>query len=67
MDRGYFNDEHKLFRKTVRSFAGAEIRPHAEEWERAGIFSKELFHKASKLGLLGIRYDDRYGGTGLDY
>jgi citronellyl-CoA dehydrogenase len=63
----YFNEEHKLFRKTVRAFAENEIRPHAEEWERAEIFPKELFQKAGKLGLLGVRYNEKYGGTGLDY
>jgi len=63
----YFCEEHKLFRKTVRSFAEEQIKPHAEEWERAGIFPKELFLKAGELGLLGVRYDEKYGGTGLDY
>jgi len=67
MESVYFNEEHRLFRKTVRAFAEEEIKPHAEEWERAGIFPNELFLKAGELGLLGVRYDEKYGGTGLDY
>jgi citronellyl-CoA dehydrogenase len=67
MQSSYFNDEHQIFRRTVRSFAEAEMKPYAEEWEQAGIFPKELLRTAGKLGLLGIRYAERYGGTGLDY
>jgi citronellyl-CoA dehydrogenase len=62
-----FSDEHELFRKTVRAFAEKEIKPHADEWERAGIFPKELFRKAGDAGLLAVRYDERFGGTALDY
>jgi citronellyl-CoA dehydrogenase len=67
VESSYFNDEHLLFRRIVREFAEAEMKPYAEEWERAGIFPRELLLKAGKLGLLGIRYAEGYGGTGLDY
>lgn len=63
----YFSDEHELFRRTVRSFAEGAIKPYANDWEQAGIFPRELFAKAGEAGLLGIRYDQRFGGSGLDY
>jgi citronellyl-CoA dehydrogenase len=65
-DDELFNEEHKALRETVRKFAET-IRPHAEEWDEEGIFPKELFKQAGDLGLLGIRFDEEYGGSGLDW
>ena len=31
-----FNEQHEMFRATVRSFVDKEIAPHIEEWEAAG-------------------------------
>lgn len=67
MDSPYFTDDHQLFRRSVREFSGREIKPHADEWERAGLFDRQLFLKAGSAGLLGVRYDVCYGGTELDY
>jgi len=67
MESVYFNEEHKLFRKSVRAFVERELRPQADDWERAGIFPKEIFRKLGDLGYLGIRFDEKYGGLGLDY
>ncbi|HEY0093730.1 MAG TPA: acyl-CoA dehydrogenase family protein, partial [Archangium sp.] len=38
-----FTEEHEAFRKTVRTFVEKEMTPHALEWDRAGIFPRELF------------------------
>ncbi len=64
----YFTKEHDLVRKAVRDFVKKEINPHVEEWEEAGMTPlHELFKKMGDLGFLGIRYDEEYGGEGLDY
>ena len=61
-------EEHEALRNTVRRFVDAEINPHVDEWERAGIFpAHELFKKAGDLGLLGISKPEEFGGLGLDY
>ena len=63
-----FTDEHNAFRQLVRDFAEKELAPHADEWEKAGIFpAHELFPKMGKLGLLGVEYDEKYGGQGADH
>ncbi|HLL54972.1 MAG TPA: acyl-CoA dehydrogenase family protein [Myxococcaceae bacterium] len=62
-----FTEEHEAFRKTVRQFVEKEMAPHALEWDRAGIFPRELFKKCGELGFFGINHDPRYGGSGLDY
>ncbi|MEW6212909.1 MAG: acyl-CoA dehydrogenase family protein [Acidobacteriota bacterium] len=63
----YFTDEHLMLRDSVKQFCLNEIAPHAEEWDEAGIFPREIFKKAGDLGLFGIRLDPRYGGSGLDW
>ncbi len=62
-----FTEDHDMFRKTVRDFAEKECAPHSEEWDEAGIFPRELFKRAGELGLLGIRVDPKWGGSGLDW
>jgi len=63
----YFTEEHDMIRQTVKRFCVEEIAPHAEEWDLAGIFPKEIFKKAADLGLFGIRVDPEWGGLGLDW
>ena len=63
----FFTPEHEAFRRTARAWVEKELSPHALEWDRAGIFPKEIFKKAGELGLLGINHDPKYGGSGLDY
>ncbi|HEY3136688.1 MAG TPA: acyl-CoA dehydrogenase family protein [Blastocatellia bacterium] len=63
----YFTEEHFMFRETVKQFVQSEIAPHAEDWDEAGIFPKDIFKKAAELGLFGIRLDPEYGGSGLDW
>lgn len=65
-DDEIFTDEHKQIREVVRKFAES-LAPHAEEWNEAGIFPREVFKQAGDLDLLGIRHDPDYGGLGLDW
>jgi citronellyl-CoA dehydrogenase len=62
-----WTEEHEAFRDTIRRFASEEIRPNAERWQEEAYFPDEMFRKAGDLGLLGIRFDPKWGGSGLDY
>lgn len=64
----YFNKEHNLVRKAVRDFINKEINPNVDQWEEDGMPPlHEVFGKMGELGFLGIRFDEKYGGEGLDY
>jgi len=64
----YFKKEHDQFRRAMREFVNKEINPYVDEWEENGIAPlKDLFKKMGDLGFLGLRYDEKYGGMGLDY
>ena len=51
----------------LRCFIDKEINPHMDEWEETTVPLHDLFKKMGDLGFLGIRYDPKYGGQGLDY
>ena len=62
----YYSDEHILLRKTVREFAKNELAPLAIDIDTKGIFPSESIKKLSELGLMGIPWDPKYGGGGMD-
>jgi len=59
-------EDHRLLRHSVREFARAEIAPHAQRWDKEERFPDELVPKLAKMGLLGIRIPEEYGGSGMD-
>lgn len=62
------NDESlKLFRQSLRNFVQNELLPHAEEWEKKEGFPKEIYKKLGSQGFMGLRVEEKYGGSGLDY
>jgi citronellyl-CoA dehydrogenase len=61
-------EEHRIFRRTLRDLFEHEIAPNIDEWERAGTFpAHELFPKLGAVGLLGLEYDEAYGGMAADH
>ncbi|WP_232290382.1 acyl-CoA dehydrogenase family protein [Micromonospora sp. ATCC 39149] len=40
--------------------------PHLADWERAGEVPRELHATAAKVGLLGVGFPERVGGSGGD-
>jgi citronellyl-CoA dehydrogenase len=61
-------DEHQIFRKTLRDLFEREIEPHVDAWEAARTFpAHELFPKLAAVGLLGLEYDEAYGGMAADH
>ncbi len=65
MDRLIFDEEHDMFRDSVRSFMQNEVRPHGERWREAGIVDREAYLKAGEQGLLLMWADEKYGGAGV--
>jgi citronellyl-CoA dehydrogenase len=63
-----FTADHAEPRRILQKFIAAEINPHVDDWEEAGIFpAHELFKKLGDLGFLGLNKPVEYGGQGLDY
>ena len=66
MENLYFTEEHKMLRDMVRDFARNEVKPLAQELDERGGFPHESVKKMAELGLMGIPWDEKYGGTGMD-
>ncbi|CAB3763391.1 acyl-CoA dehydrogenase [Burkholderia sp. MSh2] len=63
-----YTEQHRQISDTLIRFIRNEINPHVQEWERAESFPvHEVFRKLGALGLLGITYEEEYGGLGLDF
>src|SRR3982750_4692473 len=62
----FYTAEHEAFRDVMRRFVSREIEPFAHEWDEAGEFPRELYAKASAIGLLGLGFPEEYGGVAAD-
>jgi len=62
----FFSAEHESLRDTIRRFIAARVLPQADAWERSGFVPREVLREMGALGLLGIRYPARFGGSELD-
>lgn len=63
----YATADHEAFRGTVRKFVREELAPRAREFDERGRIDKTLYRRMGELGMLGVRYDPRWGGSGLDW
>jgi citronellyl-CoA dehydrogenase len=59
--------EHEVFRDTARKFVEEQLVPRAREFDEKGRMDKSLFRRMGDLDMLGLRYDTRWGGAGLDW
>ena len=66
MKRLIFNEDHDMFRDSVRRFMQSEIEPHVEQWREDGICDPAAFLKAGEQGLLCMWADQKYGGLGIE-
>ncbi|HEX7568329.1 MAG TPA: acyl-CoA dehydrogenase, partial [Anaerolineaceae bacterium] len=60
-------DEHLLIKQMVRDFAEKEIAPRAEEIDATDKFPHDIFKRMGELGILGLPFPEKYGGSGGDY
>ncbi|TDC51791.1 acyl-CoA dehydrogenase [Micromonospora sp. KC207] len=58
--------ERRQLRELTRAFVTGEVLPHLADWERAGEVPRELHATAAKVGLLGVGFPERVGGSGGD-
>jgi acyl-CoA dehydrogenase len=64
--RTIFQEEHEMFRSTVRKFMEAEVVPNMEYWMEQGYVDRDIWLKAGRVGLLCATVPEKYGGSGVD-
>ena len=61
------SEDHLMIQKTIRDFAINEVAPSAAERDEEERFDIELFYKMGELGLTGLPWEEKYGGSGFDF
>jgi alkylation response protein AidB-like acyl-CoA dehydrogenase len=67
VERDLPTEEAAALLELTREIADAELRPRAAEAEEHGEFPRELFRVLGRSGLLGLPYDERWGGAAQPY
>jgi alkylation response protein AidB-like acyl-CoA dehydrogenase len=62
-----YEEDHAIFRDSVRKFVEKEVAPYHEQWEKDSIVPKSLWLKAGEAGLLSPTVPEEYGGPGCDF
>jgi len=58
------SEDERIFRDSVREFAGAQIRPLVREMDEQARMSPALVQQLFELGVMGIEVPESYGGAG---
>jgi alkylation response protein AidB-like acyl-CoA dehydrogenase len=65
--RTAYNEDHEMFRDTVRKLFERELIPNLQRFEEAGIVDRKFWLACGEAGLLCPTVAEEYGGLGLDF
>ncbi len=65
--RTAFDEDHAMFRDTVRRVFDKALLPHLDRYEREGIVDRPFWLACGEAGLLCPTVKPEYGGLGLDF
>jgi len=60
------NEEQKMFQQSIRELAKNEVEPRAMEIDAQGEFPWDMVELLKKNDILGLPFDEEYGGQGAD-
>ncbi|WP_367947334.1 acyl-CoA dehydrogenase family protein [Sphingopyxis sp. BSNA05] len=66
IERTIFDEEHEIFRSSVRRFMREHVIPNMDKWNRQGHPDRDVWLEAGKHGLLCVTIPPEYGGAGAD-
>lgn len=67
LSRTLFDEDHALFRDSVKKMYARELLPKAQQWEANGIVDREFWLACGANGLLLPDIPEQYGGGGQDF
>jgi acyl-CoA dehydrogenase len=67
MKHPYLNEEHEIFRKSIRKFLEKEAYPYYEKWEEERMIPRSFWTKMGEQGFLCPDLDEEYGGSNVDW
>jgi len=60
-------EEQKMIRDMTRKFVDDVVEPRAEEMEKTGEYPYDIMDQMADLGMMGIPFPEKYGGSGGDW
>ncbi|TWE04845.1 acyl-CoA dehydrogenase [Neobacillus bataviensis] len=67
MKHPYLNEDHEIFRQSLRKFLEKEAYPFYEQWEENRMIPRLFWKKMGKQGFLCPDIDEKYGGSEVDW
>ncbi|MBZ6377790.1 acyl-CoA dehydrogenase [Pacificimonas flava] len=65
--RTAYNEDHEMFRDTVRKVLGDVMEPKLDQHEAEGVVGREEWKAVGAAGMLCPTVSEEYGGLGLDF
>ena len=62
-----FNSDEREILDMLHDFCLKEVKPLATELDEQERFPVETWHKLAEMGMMGVPFDEKYGGAGLSY
>lgn len=63
----YLQEEHEIFRQSLRKFLEKEAIPFYDQWEEERIIPRSFWEKMGENGFLCPWVDEKYGGFNADF
>ena len=63
MDSDLFDEDHELFRASVRGFVDRHVVPKLHQWDVDRMIDRETWLAAGKQGILGLAAPKEFGGA----
>ena len=67
MKHPYLNEDHEIFRKSLRKFLDKEAYPMYQKWEEDRMIPRSFWKKMGEQGFLCPDIDEKYGGSEVDW
>ncbi|EKN66129.1 acyl-CoA dehydrogenase [Neobacillus bataviensis LMG 21833] len=67
MKHPYLNEDHEIFRQSLRKFLEKEAYPFYEKWEEDRMVPRSFWSKMGEQGFLCPDIDEKYGGSEVDW
>ncbi|SDI90833.1 acyl-CoA dehydrogenase family protein [Natribacillus halophilus] len=67
MNHPYLQEEHDIFRRSLRQFLQKEAVPYYDKWEEDKQVSRDFWRKLGEQGYLCPQVDEAYGGLNTDF
>ena len=62
-----FNSDEREILDMLHEFCLKEVKPLATELDEQERFPEETWHKLAEMGMMGVPFEEKYGGAGLSY